>query len=311
MENGIYAKFETSQGEILAVLEYNKVPLTVANFVGLAEGSLKNEAKKKGEPFYDGLTFHRVIENFMIQGGDPKGNGTGGPGYKFADEFHPDLKHTGPGILSMANSGANTNGSQFFITHIDTTWLDNKHAVFGKVIEGLEVVNNIKQGDKLEKLEIIRQGEEAQAWDATLVFDEFVKTQADLATEQKRLEEEKLGSVTSGFEKTASGLFYKITEANNGKKPAVGDMVAVHYRGSLLDGTVFDESFSRNSPIDFPLGIGRVIGGWDEGVALLGKGDSATFVIPPDLGYGNAGAGGVIPPNSWLKFDVKLVDIKA
>ncbi len=173
LEDGIYAEMTTSKGVILLELYYDKTPLTVANFVGLAEGSIDNTAKKKGEPFYDGLTFHRVIANFMIQGGDPDGNGRGGPGYKFKDETRPDLKHEGPGVLSMANAGPGTNGSQFFITHKETSWLDGKHTVFGKVLSGQDVVDAVQQGDKIVTLKIIRKGKEAKKWDAAKTFAEL------------------------------------------------------------------------------------------------------------------------------------------
>ena len=173
MENGIYAKMITSKGSILLKLEMDKTPLTVANFVGLAEGKIKNTAKPEGTPYYDGLFFHRVIADFMIQGGDPAGTGAGGPGYNFRDEFDPSLRHTGPGILSMANAGPGTNGSQFFITHKETPWLDGRHTVFGHVVEGQDVVDAIAQGDMIEKIEIIREGEEAKAFDALAVFEEM------------------------------------------------------------------------------------------------------------------------------------------
>lgn len=168
LEDGLYVKFNTSQGEIICSLEFEKTPLTVANFVGLAEGTkdLGGGAKAKGDKFYDGLTFHRVIPDFMIQGGCPLGTGTGGPGYTFPDEIDSTLKHDKPGILSMANAGPGTNGSQFFITHVPTPWLDGKHTVFGHVVSGQDVVNKIKQGDKIESVEIIREGKKAEAFKA-------------------------------------------------------------------------------------------------------------------------------------------------
>ena len=164
----MYAKINTTKGEILIKLEYEKTPLTVANFVGLAEGTLKNNKKELGTPYYNGLKFHRVIADFMVQGGCPDGNGTGDPGYKFADEFHPDLKHDKGGILSMANSGPATNGSQFFITHKETSWLDGKHSVFGHVVEGMDVVNAITQDDIINSVTIVREGAAAKAFDANI-----------------------------------------------------------------------------------------------------------------------------------------------
>lgn len=307
MENGLYAKIHTSKGEIVGSLDFEKAPMTVANFVGLAEGKIENKAKEKGTPYYDGLKFHRVIENFMIQGGDPNGTGSGGPGYQFPDEFHPDLNHNEPGMFSMANAGPGTNGSQFFITHVPTNWLDNKHTVFGKVIEGQDVVDAIQQEDLMEKVEILRVGAAAEAFAADTIFNEALKAidekeksaGADAAKEMEKLVE--------GFDETASGLRYKISKKGNGKMPAKGNTVSVHYKGSLINGEVFDESYSRKQPISFPLGTGQVIAGWDEGIALLDEGAEGRFIIPPQLGYGSAGAGGVIPPNAWLIFDVSLV----
>lgn len=165
--DGLYAEINTDSGRIICQLHYDKVPLTVASFVGLAEGKIPNSAKQIGTPYYDGLKFHRVISGFMIQGGDPKGDGTGGPGYSFMDEFHLDLRHTGPGILSMANAGPYTNGSQFFITHEATPHLDFKHAVFGKVVEGQDIVNKTIQGNTIKNIKIVRKGAEAKNYDPT------------------------------------------------------------------------------------------------------------------------------------------------
>ncbi|SDL76680.1 peptidylprolyl isomerase [Salinimicrobium catena] len=310
MNDGLYAKFHTSKGEILVELEYDKTPGTVGNFVGLAEGNLENEAKPQGNPYYDGLIFHRVIPDFMIQGGDPKGTGVGGPGYQFEDEIHPDLKHDRPGILSMANAGPGTNGSQFFITHVATPWLDGKHTVFGHVIEGQDVVDAIKQGDKIEKLEIIREGEAAKNFNAVETFRQFNGAKAEREAAAKRQQEELMGELAQGFEKTSSGLRYKMVSEGNGKKAEKGKTVSVHYKGMLADGTVFDSSYKRKQPIEFPLGKGHVIEGWDEGIQLLKEGDKARFVIPSHLGYGARGAGGVIPPNATLVFDVELMKVK-
>ncbi len=310
MQDGLYAKFHTSKGEILVQLEYKKTPGTVGNFVGLAEGNIENKAIPQGKHYYDGLKFHRVIPDFMIQGGDPKGNGTGGPGYNFEDEIHPDLNHDKPGILSMANAGPGTNGSQFFITHIATPWLDGKHTVFGEVIEGQDVVNKIAQGDTLEKLEIIREGEDAKKFNAVEAFRSFSGAKAEREAAAEKQQEEMLGEISQGFEKTSSGLRYKIEEKGTGAKAEKGKTVSVHYKGMLPDGSVFDSSYKRNQPIDFPLGEGHVIAGWDEGIQLLHEGGQARFVIPSHLAYGERGAGGVIPPNATLVFDVELVKVK-
>ncbi|MFK8265611.1 peptidylprolyl isomerase [Capnocytophaga cynodegmi] len=309
MQNGIYAKFKTTKGEILVELTYDKTPGTVGNFVALAEGKQKNTSKSLGEPYYNGLKFHRVIPDFMIQGGCPLGTGTGNPGYQFDDEFVLELKHDKPGVLSMANAGPGTNGSQFFITHVPTPWLDGKHTVFGQVIEGQNIVDSIVQGDKIEEISIVRVGEEAENWDAVKAFETFNVEKEKRITEERKKIEQALASETEGFEKTESGLFYKITNQGNGKKAKAGDEVAVHYTGMLLDKTVFDSSYRRNQPLTFTVGVGRVIEGWDEGILLLREGDKARFVIPPDLAYGSQGAGGIIPPNAPLIFDVELVKI--
>ncbi len=309
MNNGIYAKFTTSKGDVLVNLEFEKTPGTVGNFVALAEGNLENSINPQGTPYYDGLKFHRVIPDFMIQGGCPLGKGTGNPGYKFDDEFHPDLKHDTPGKLAMANSGPATNGSQFYITHVPTPWLDNKHTVFGSVIEGQDVVDAIAQGDEM-KLEILRIGDLAQNFNAVEAFRTFEGSREKREAEEKAKQKEMLDKVAAGYDETESGLRYQILQKGDGKKATKGAGVSVHYKGQLLDGTVFDSSYKRKEPIDFNVGLGQVIAGWDEGIQLLQVGDKARFVIPSNLAYGSAGAGGVIPPNATLIFDVELMAVK-
>ncbi|MFC4219568.1 peptidylprolyl isomerase [Flagellimonas marina] len=310
MQDGIYAKFNTSKGEILVKLTHNKTPGTVGNFVALAEGDMENSAKPQGKPYYNGLKFHRVIPDFMIQGGCPQGTGTGDPGYKFDDEFHPDLTHEGPGVLSMANAGPGTNGSQFFITHVATPWLDNKHTVFGHVEHGQEVVDAIAQGDAIESLEIVRVGKDAENWNAIEAFRTFEGARERRIAEAKAQAEAEMEELAAGFEKTNSGLRYKIIQKGSGAKAQKGKTVSVHYEGCLANGQVFDSSYKRNQPIDFTIGVGQVIPGWDEGIGMLQVGDKARLVIPSHLAYGSAGAGGVIPPNATLIFDVELMNVK-
>ena len=253
MQDGIYAKFNTTKGEILVKLTHDKTPGTVGNFIALAEGKMENTVKSAGEPYYDGLSFHRVIPDFMIQGGCPLGTGTGDAGYKFDDEFHPELQHAEPGVLSMANAGPGTNGSQFFITHIATPWLDNKHTVFGNVYAGQDIVDAVGQEDKIETLEIVRVGTEAESWDALQAFKTFASSGEERQIAEKAKQDEELDKVAAGFEATESGLRYKIIQKGDGAKAESGKKVSVHYEGSLLNGEVFDSSYKRKEPIDFSI----------------------------------------------------------
>jgi peptidyl-prolyl cis-trans isomerase A (cyclophilin A) len=307
MQEGLYAQIKTNKGEIILILHHDKSPGTVANFINLSEGKIKNSHKPMNVPYYDGLKFHRVIPDFMIQTGCPNGTGTGDPGYKFDDEFHPELRHNKPGILSMANSGVSTNGSQFFITHVATNWLDDKHTVFGEVVEGLDIVNEIQQDDVIDSIIILRVGDEAEKWNSTEEFNNF-KDKKEILIKQRQLKEQQIiENLSKDFEVTPSGLRYKILNKGNGDSPTKGDKVKVHYKGMLIDETVFDSSYKRNQPIEFNVGIGQVIPGWDEGIMLLKKGEKAKFIIPSNLGYGEAGAGGVIPSNATLVFEVELL----
>jgi peptidyl-prolyl cis-trans isomerase A (cyclophilin A) len=334
LEDGIYADITTSKGAIILKLEYEKTPITVANFIALSEG--KNpfvEEQYKGKPFYNGLKFHRVLADFMIQGGDPLGTGEGNPGYRFADEFHEDLKHSKGGILSMANSGPNTNGSQFFITHKETPWLDNKHSVFGEVVEGMEVVNAIAQDDLIEKITIIRKGVAAKKFDAVKIFKDYYavesKNQKIAAENANKAMVEKLAlfaKVKETGTTTKSGLIYEVLTKGTGVKPKKGTEVYVHYAGFLENGMLFDTSYQdvaeANGKLDaqraaakqylpFPFKYGSkdgLIAGFIEGLENMSFGDKLLLIIPPKLGYGVQGAGNVIPPNATIIFEIEMLE---
>lgn len=305
-KEGVFAVLETEKGTIVLNLFYKETPMTVTNFVGLAEGTL-NAAK--GKPFYDGLKFHRVIAKFMIQGGDPKGNGTGGPGYKFPDEFVEGLIFDKPGKLAMANSGTDTNGSQFFITHVPTDWLNYKHTIFGEVLSGQDVVDSVEQNDTIKSVKIIRQGSDAQKFTATQAdFDKLVENQKK-ANEER--EAKKLAAVIEGCEKTSNGIYYKIEKKGNGKKVGSGKKVSVEYKGYLVDGSVFDASKEfhpqGHEPLEFTTGAGQMIKGFDQMVQEMEYDETRHIVLPPELAYGNQGYPGVIPGNAYICFDVKVV----
>lgn len=334
LPDGLYANMQTSKGDLIVKFDDKDAPVTVANFVGLAEGKIENKVKAAKVPYYDGTIFHRVIKDFMIQGGDPQGTGAGDPGYKFDDEKN-ELKHTGKGILSMANSGPNTNGSQFFITEVATPWLDGRHTIFGKVVKGHDVIDTIANVEKgaqdkpkedivLQKVSIFSKGDAYKKYDAAKIFNEgkgkiqennkaiLDKIEADRLKKLKDFQDNQdklVNEMKAGMTPTSSGLFYKITKKTDGAAPQVGGNVAVHYAGKLVDGAEFDNSFKRGEPIEIPIGVGQVIKGWDEGILLMKQGETATLLIPPTLGYGERGAGGVIPANAWLVFDVELVSV--
>jgi len=309
--DGIFAEMQTSKGTILLQLEFQKVPVTVANFVALAEG--KNpfvSPQYKGKPFYDGLKFHRVIKDFMIQGGDPLGTGSGDPGYKFKDEFSPELKHDKGGILSMANSGPGTNGSQFFITHKDTPWLDGRHTIFGHVVTGMDVVNAIAQDDVILKVTIIRKGDAAKKFDAVKVFSDY-KTNDNKVSEKEDKERAVANAAAlkefANGKTTASGLKYIVIKEGTGAMPTAASNVKVHYTGTLTNGKVFDSSVQRGEPIDFSLN--QVIKGWGEALQLMKEGSTYKVYIPYNLAYGDRAVGTVIPAKSDLIFEIELIKI--
>ena len=307
IKDGLYAELQTTKGKIVLQLEFEKTPMTVANFVGLAEGT-KDSNKPKGTKFYDGLVFHRVIADFMIQGGCPEGSGTGGPGYKFGDEIHADLKHVGEGILSMANAGPATNGSQFFITHRATPHLDGKHTVFGLVIEGQKVVNAIEKGDTLKTITIVRVGDKAKAFKADEATFKTLATEAAERPIKDVLAKLKKDFPNAELVTSKSGLKHVVAKDGAGAKAGKGRKIKAHYTGKLLTGAVFDSSVRRGEPFEFTVGVGEVIPGWDEALSDMKKGEKRVLIIPPGLAYGARGAGGVIPPNATLVFEVELVD---
>jgi peptidyl-prolyl cis-trans isomerase A (cyclophilin A) len=325
LKEGIYAKFTTTKGEIICELEYKKTPMTVANFVGLAEGNFKMNDKLFNKPYYDGLTFHRVIKDFMIQGGCPLGNGSGDPGYKFYDEIVADLKHDKPGILSMANSGPATNGSQFFITHKATPWLDGKHTVFGHVVSGQNVVDAVEQGDKMENVTIIRIGTDALNWSATNEFEKvyrpikaeddkkneaFAKISAMTEDEYKEFMFQEVKKLYRKAKLSKSGLVYVIEKKGKKTKATKGAKLSVHYIGTFrADGKKFDSSRDRNQPMDFTFQEQRMIPGFEEGIGLLGKGGKAKLFIPYFQAYGKNGRPGAIPPYSDLVFDIEIMNL--
>lgn len=350
LEDGLYAEIETSKGTIIAELDYQKVPVMVANFVTLAEGKNQFVSKDlKGKPFFDGLKFHRVIsktngdaEDFMIQTGDPLGNGSGDAGYKCGDEI-TDLTHDKSGILSMANSGPNTNSSQFFITLVPTPWLDGKHTVFGSVIneEGLKVANSVVKDDDLIKITIIRKGEAVKKFDAVKVFNDYFKNasenqkkEAELSAKMKLEYDSKYKSVKESkvaylsdlkksATKTPSGFQYNVILKSTKEKLKDGETVYIEYSGFLEDGTLFDtsspdvakqfgvfnEARAREngySVLPYVMGSNKMIPGFVEGLSKLKMGEKAIFFIPFNLGYGEQGAGDVIPPNTNLIFEVEV-----
>lgn len=332
LEDGMYANFETSKGNIIVELEFEKTPMTVANFVALTEGTSSSVDKKfAGKKYYDGLKFHRVVKDFMIQGGDPNGNGSGDPGYKFPDEIVADLKHDKPGILSMANAGPGTNGSQFFITHVPTPHLDGRHTVFGHVIEGQDIVNTIAQGDEIISVKIIRQGKDAKRFDADKVFKkslENIKKQEEEAIKSvEKATKENLDRINKAREQAIvlpSGVAVYIFEKGNGGKPVEGEEIKIDYAGYLPNGSLFDSGIEEiatkfnkfdarrkaanaYAPIPFTYGNkSGMIPGFIEGIENLNYGDKALIFIPASLGYGERGAGNVIPPNSDLIFEMHI-----
>ena len=335
LDKGLYAAIQTNKGNILIQLTYDKTPTTVANFVSLAEGTNNQvDSIYIGKSYYDGLVFHRVIPDFMIQGGDPTATGQGGPGYNFEDEFAEELKHDGAGILSMANAGPDTNGSQFFITHKETPWLDGKHSVFGRVIKGLSVVDSIQQNDTIVTVKIIRKGNDARKFKAAEVFDAYFdgieERKAAKIAKQEKVQSDKAAALSAlkvGATTTDSGLSYVITNKTDGAAVVPGVTAFTNYAVYFEDGKLLDTSIeevakaydmydSRRAsgggyrPIEARVDPEvSLIEGFKEGLSLLKEGEKATLYLPADIAYGEGNA--VIPPNATLVFEVEITEVRA
>ncbi len=334
--DGVFAKFETNKGTFIAKLHHEETPMTVANFVELAEGTndMVTDEDLKGKPFYDGLKFHRVISDFMIQGGDPQGTGSGGPGYRFPDEIVPELRHDSKGILSMANSGPATNGSQFFITLKETPWLDGRHTVFGEIVEGQEIVDEIGQvetssSDKpkdeiiMKKVTIIKNGN-PKIEDFKKQLEAFEKEQEEKETAVKETQEKnkaKFEKLFEDSEELESGVLVHYVNKTDNEKPEYQTKVAVSYAGFLENGTLFDSNIydlvkentveeldeSRFMPMSLEISpeLG-LIPGFREALLNMKYGEKVYIYIPSHLAYGESGVPGVIPPNSELIFYIEM-----
>lgn len=318
--DGVFAVMETTRGTIVLRLFYKETPMTVTNFVGLAEGTLD---ATKGKPFYDGLKFHRVIskangdgQDFMIQGGDPRGNGTGGPGYQFPNEIVDGITHSKPGILAMANSGPDTNGSQFYITIVECPWLDGSYNIFGEVVDGQEVVNTTRKNDVINKVTIVRQGAEAEKFTATQAdFDaQVVAAKERSAAQKKAYYQSQIDAIKKqfpGMKEHETGILYEIVEEGTGNVAGARKSVSVDYKGYLIDGSVFDTSMQPGrAPLDFVTAAGRMIEGFDLMTQEMKVGETRRMALPPDYAYGEGGYPPVIPAKSYILFDVTLKSVK-
>jgi peptidylprolyl isomerase len=346
LKDGMYAEIVTNKGTMITTLLFEKTPVTVANFVSLAEGTNTSvDSVYKGKKFYNGLTFHRVMKNFMIQGGDPKGNGLGNPGYKFKDEFDSALVHDSIGVLSMANPGPSSNGSQFFITLKATPWLNNRHSVFGKLVKGEDIliaIGDVETVPKdkpkvdviMQEVNIIRKGSAAKNFDANKIFEEHFAVEEKLAREKQAKLKEAIVTqkrTNEAYEKQAkalaSGLKIHYITKGTGVKPKLGDYAMINYEGYFVDGSIFDSNvkeaeerqgklnarkLKQNGYKPFPMKVSpdaQLITGFKEALANMQVGDKVYIYVPSHLAYGESGRGS-IKPNTDLTFIMEMTGLK-
>ena len=329
--DGLYAELNTGKGLIVLQLEFEKTPMTVANFLGLAEGTIENTAFPEGTPYFDGTTFHRVVPNHVIQAGAPKDGQSRGPGYMFPNEIHPDLRHSGAGMLGMANGGPHTNSSQFYITLSDRSYLDNNYTVFGHVIEGIEVVHSIVQDDVIDSMVIVRIGKNAKKFKSdTESFQKLVTEAKEKLQEEEEAKIKREDNIIQTnwpqVASTESGLKYVVVQEGQGEKPKSGQTLKVLYTGKTLDG---NQSFTSSinghltplleaAPFDFILGENQINPGINEALADMKKGEKRVLILKSDLAFGTSGYYArevqgqkrfVISPNTTLVYEIEVLDI--
>jgi peptidylprolyl isomerase len=328
---GLYAELNTNKGLIVLWLEFNKVPMTTANFVGLAEGTIKNSALPEGTPYYDGTVFHRVVPNHVIQAGAPSGTEERSLGYMYPNEINPTLSHNRAGVLGIANRGPHTNSSQFYITLSDRSYLDGDYTVFGYVIQGMDVVNNIVQGDVIESVKIVRIGRQAKKFkpdtESFSILVESAKQRVKKEEEKKKQEEEKI--IKNNWPQTVqaeNGSKYIVVREGKGDKPGIGSKLKVIYTGQFLDGRGFSSSTDGGRPVpvkeaehfEFEIGKNRVNPGFDAALMDMRKGEKRIVILSAHLAYGTGGFYArekkgekrfVISPNTTLVYEVELLDI--
>ncbi len=316
LPEGLYAIIDLEKGSIVLELFYKEVPMTVSSFVGLAMGKFAIKTDRKGN-FFAGLTFHRVVKDFVAQGGDPNGNGTGGPGYSFNDEIVDSFKFSSEGILAMANSGTNSNGSQFFITLGKTPWLEGKHTIFGKVAKNMDVVKSIKEGDTMLSVKIIPKGNDPAQFIKNISWKTFStlieKKQKELKEKLKVKKNKIIAELEkASYKKTQEGIYYKVISKKKGKDTLAkkGDTIQTQYELRIYgNNEIIDSSYKRKEPLTIVLGSNQIIQGWEIILQKIPKGAKWSVVIPPELGYGNREVGNVIPAYSFLHFTIELESI--